>query len=139
MQLPKPSGLQPPGRGRFGLKPPGSAVSSDETGHSQSNNKPTVLSGALLWSILSICLFKHIYCLYLLCLIYVQCSSLFKGIKTRNSLLPGFSQKHASSDALPFAKRKKTGLIIFFNTCQTSNKCNTLEFIIILNTIYWIY
>ncbi|MCJ8734098.1 hypothetical protein PDJAM_G00231450 [Pangasius djambal] len=76
MTLPKPSGLQLPGRGRFGLKPPGSAVSSEETGHAQTNNKPSGLS----------------------------------GIRTRNSLLPGFSQKHASSDALPLAKRKKTDL-----------------------------
>lgn len=45
--LPKPSGFPPHGRGRFGLKPPGSAVSSEETGHAQTN-KPTNLSGALL-------------------------------------------------------------------------------------------
>lgn len=57
----KPSGLQPPGRGRFGLKPPGSAVSAEETGHSQTNNKPTGLSGALLWSIPPICLNMLVY------------------------------------------------------------------------------
>ncbi|XP_026990900.2 uncharacterized protein si:ch211-126c2.4 [Tachysurus fulvidraco] len=74
--LPKPSGLQPPGRGRFGFRPPGSAVSSEETSHAQTNNKTTGLS----------------------------------GIKTRTSLLPGFSHKHASSDVLPSAKRKKTEL-----------------------------
>lgn len=73
--LPKSSGFPPPGRGRFGLKPPGSAVSKEETGHAQTN-KPTSLS----------------------------------GMRTRNSLLPGFPQKHASSDALPLAKRKKTDL-----------------------------
>lgn len=61
LTLPKPSGLQPSGRGRFGLKPPGGAVSSEETGQAQTNNKPTGLSGALLESfllnvdILSIC------------------------------------------------------------------------------------
>ncbi|KAK3563926.1 hypothetical protein QTP86_006203 [Hemibagrus guttatus] len=33
------------------------------------------------------------------------------GIRTRISLLPGFSQKHASSDALPVAKRKKTVML----------------------------
>ncbi|XP_036425048.1 uncharacterized protein si:ch211-126c2.4 [Colossoma macropomum] len=71
---PKPSGLQPPGRGRFGLKAPAVVVYSAESGHSQPINKPTGLS----------------------------------GIRTRSSLLPGFAQKHASSDALPLAKRKKT-------------------------------
>ncbi|KAK2838723.1 hypothetical protein Q7C36_013537 [Tachysurus vachellii] len=76
MTLPKASGLQPPGRGRFGLRPPGSAVSSEETSHAQTNNKTTGLS----------------------------------GIKTRASLLPGFTHKHASSDVLPLAKRKKTEL-----------------------------
>ncbi|KAF5896474.1 flocculation protein FLO11-like isoform X1, partial [Clarias magur] len=76
LTLPKPSGLQPYGRGRFGLKPPGSAVPSEATGHAQTINKPTGLS----------------------------------GIRTRNSLLPGFSQKHASSDTLPLAKRKKIDL-----------------------------
>ncbi|XP_046705208.1 uncharacterized threonine-rich GPI-anchored glycoprotein PJ4664.02 isoform X2 [Silurus meridionalis] len=42
--FPKLSGLPPPGRGRFGLKPPGSAVSSEEISHAQTNNKPTGLS-----------------------------------------------------------------------------------------------
>lgn len=50
MTLPKPSGLQPPSRGRFGLKPPGSAVSSEEAGPAQANSKPTSLSGVLLSS-----------------------------------------------------------------------------------------
>lgn len=31
-------------------------------------------------------------------------------MRTRNSLLSGFAQKHASSDTLPLAKRKKTDL-----------------------------
>ncbi|KAI4897283.1 hypothetical protein NFI96_024645 [Prochilodus magdalenae] len=73
---PKPSGLQLPGRGRFGLKAPSVVVFSAESGHSQLNNKPTGLS----------------------------------GVRTRSSLLPGFAQKHASSDALPLAKRKRTDM-----------------------------
>ncbi|XP_072519759.1 uncharacterized protein [Salminus brasiliensis] len=40
----KPSELQPPGRLRFGPKPPGIAVFSAEAGHPQTNNKPTGLS-----------------------------------------------------------------------------------------------
>ncbi|KAL7885837.1 hypothetical protein AOLI_G00061320 [Acnodon oligacanthus] len=71
---PKPSGLQPSGRGKFGLKAPAVLVYSAESGHSQPINKPTGLS----------------------------------GIRTRSSLLPAFAQKHANSEALPLAKRKRT-------------------------------
>ncbi|XP_022539950.2 uncharacterized protein si:ch211-126c2.4 isoform X1 [Astyanax mexicanus] len=74
MAPPKSSELQPPGRGRFGLKPPGIAVFSAEASHPQTHNKPTGLP----------------------------------GMRTRSSLLPAFAQKHASSEALPLAKRKRT-------------------------------
>ncbi|XP_017562547.1 uncharacterized protein si:ch211-126c2.4 isoform X2 [Pygocentrus nattereri] len=72
----KPSGLQPPGRGRLVFKAPAALVCSAESGHPQPINKPTGLP----------------------------------GIRTRSSLLPGFAQKHASSDALPLAKRKRTDM-----------------------------
>ncbi|KAL6480263.1 hypothetical protein MHYP_G00112960 [Metynnis hypsauchen] len=39
----KPSGLQPPGRGKFGFKAPAALVYSGESGHSQPINKPTAL------------------------------------------------------------------------------------------------
>lgn len=112
MTLPKPSGLQPPSRGRFGLKPPGSAVSSEEAGPAQANSKPTSLSGPLLSSECrnSFYMFKQTNCMYRILLVYLLCSASFKGIRTRNSQLPGCSQKHANSDALPLAKRKKTGM-----------------------------
>ncbi|XP_062855873.1 uncharacterized protein si:ch211-126c2.4 isoform X2 [Trichomycterus rosablanca] len=41
---PKPSGLQPPGRGRFGLKPTGTGVFPEDTGLSQTTNRQTGLS-----------------------------------------------------------------------------------------------
>uniref|UniRef100_A0A3B1J803 Uncharacterized LOC103032307 n=1 Tax=Astyanax mexicanus TaxID=7994 RepID=A0A3B1J803_ASTMX len=87
MAPPKSSELQPPGRGRFGLKPPGIAVFSAEASHPQTHNKPTGLP----------------------------------GMRTRSSLLPAFAQKHASSEALPLAKRKRTGRANYlFGCCNSS-------------------
>ncbi|XP_026868798.1 uncharacterized protein si:ch211-126c2.4 isoform X2 [Electrophorus electricus] len=45
MTKPKLSSLLPTGQRRLGLKPPGSASFSVEAGHSQTNSKPSVLTG----------------------------------------------------------------------------------------------